>query len=170
VRRVVRATDLCVVDAGGVVGRHVGDGVVAFFPVEVFDSESAAARACVTAARDIGSAMKVVAGRCDLDAEELSMRFGLHWGSTVFMGNISTAARSEVTALGDQVNETARIEACAIGGRTLASKDLVERLDIDDADALALDPDNLVYNQLRELGTATDKARRDAPAIPVCEV
>ncbi len=29
-RRLVRAADQCVVDAGGLVGRHVGDGVVAF--------------------------------------------------------------------------------------------------------------------------------------------
>jgi class 3 adenylate cyclase len=170
VRRIVRATDQCVVRAGGVVGRHVGDGVVAFFPVEVFESESAAARACLTAARDIEAAMVGVAERCGLPADDLTMRFGLHWGSTVFMGNISTAARSEVTALGDQVNEAARIEACATGGRTLASKDLVERLDLDDADALGLDPDSLSYAQLSDLNTATDKARRDAPAIPVCEV
>ena len=46
-RRIVAATDQCVVDAGGVVGRHVGEGVVAFFPVETFDSESGAARACI---------------------------------------------------------------------------------------------------------------------------
>ena len=56
------------------------------------------------------------------------MRFGLHWGSTRFMGNISTAARAEVTARGDEVNEAARIEACATGGRILASKPIVERL------------------------------------------
>jgi class 3 adenylate cyclase len=28
-RRLVRAADQCVIDAGGLVGRHVGDGVVA---------------------------------------------------------------------------------------------------------------------------------------------
>ncbi len=31
-RRMARAADGCVIDAGGLVGRHVGDGVVAFFP------------------------------------------------------------------------------------------------------------------------------------------
>ena len=34
------------------------------------------------------------------------------------------------------------IEACATGGRTLASKDLVERLNQKDADVLGLDPDH----------------------------
>ena len=86
------------------------------------------------------------------------------------MGSINTSGRSEVAALGDEVNEGARIEACATGGRTLASKDLIERLDVHDADALGLDPDRLTYTALRDLETATEKARRDAPAIPVCDV
>ena len=120
------------VDHSGIVGRHVGDGVVAFFPVVV--------------------------------------RFGLHWGASVFIGNISTAARSEVTALGVEVNEAARIEACGTGGRILASKPLVERLTVDDGAAIGIDPDRLGYTQLADLPTATEKARRDAPAIAVCEL
>jgi hypothetical protein len=51
------------------------------------------------------------------------LRFGMHWGANLYVGNITTAGRSEVTALGDE-----------------------------------------------DLETATEKARRDAPAIPVCEV
>jgi class 3 adenylate cyclase len=169
-RRIVRETDRCVVDAGGLVGRHVGDGVAAFFPVEVFTSESAAACACVSAARNIRAAMPAIAARCGLTTEQLMMRFGLHWGSTIFMGNIGTVARSEVTALGDEVNEAARIEACATGGRMLASKPLVERLSDGDFTTLEIDPDHLAYTQLTNLTAATDKARRDAPAIAVCEL
>jgi class 3 adenylate cyclase len=37
-RRLARATDQCVIDAGGLVGRHVGDGVVAFFLAETAGS------------------------------------------------------------------------------------------------------------------------------------
>ena len=98
------------------------------------------------------------------------LRFGLHWGANLYVGQITTKGRTEVTALGDQVNETARIEACATGGRTLASKDLLERLETDDAAALDLDPDRITYTALADLSTATEKARRDAPAIAVCEV
>ena len=36
--------------------------------------------------------------------------------------------RRWTTALGDDVNDAARIEACATGGLTLASKHLIERL------------------------------------------
>ena len=98
------------------------------------------------------------------------MRFGLHWGSTLYVGNITTAGRGEVTALGDEVNEAARIEACASGGRALASKELIERLEADDAAAIGLDPDRITYTALAELNSATEKARRDAPAIAVCDV
>lgn len=169
-RRLVRAADRCVIDAGGLVGRHVGDGVVAFFLAESLGSESAAARACVEAARALQVAVRDVAARSNLTADDVVVRFGLHWGSTLYVGNILTAGRSEVTALGDEVNETARIEACASGGRTLASKELLERLDAADAAALGVDPARLTYTVLADLSTATEKARRDAPAIAVHDV
>jgi class 3 adenylate cyclase len=169
-RRLVRAADQCVVDAGGVVGRHVGDGVGAFFLAENAGSEAAAARACITAARALRAAVADVAARSDLQPEDIALRFGLHWGSTLYVGQIATSGRSELTALGDEVNEAARIEACATGGRALASKDLMERLQANDALAIDLDPDRVTYTALGDLSTATEKARRDAPAIAVCEV
>ena len=170
VRRIVRTTDQAIVDHGGIVGRHVGDGVVAFFPVAPTGSESAATRSAVEAARTIQDAMTAVADRAGVEAGAVVVRFGLHWGASIFMGNISTAARSEVTALGDEVNETARIEACATGGRILASKQLVERLSRDDGAEIGVDPDRISYTQLTDLSTATEKARRDAPALAVCEL
>jgi class 3 adenylate cyclase len=94
----------------------------------------------------------------------------LRQGRTLYMGRVNAKGRSELTALGDEMNETARIEACATGGRALASKSLIERLDQVDADAIALEYRHLTYTPLAELATATDKARRDAPAIAVCEV
>lgn len=169
-RRMVRATDQCIVDAGGLAGTHVGDGVVAFFPAELFASVSDAARACICAARSVRAAMPGVAARSDIAPDDLVMRFGLHWGSTIYIGNISTAARGEVTALGDEVNEAARIEACATGGRMLASKALIERLEEPDAALVDVDPNRLSYTLLADLASATDKARRDAPAIAVCEL
>lgn len=169
-RRLVRAADRCVIEAGGIVGRHAGDGVVAFFLAETLGSESGAARACITAARALRDALPAVAARSELRDPQISLRFGLHWGSTLYMGSILTRGRSEVTALGDEVNEAARIEACATQGRTLASKALVERLSRTDAVALDIDIVRTTYTPLAELATATDKARRDAPSIAVCDV
>ena len=167
-RRLVRAADQCVVDAGGVVGRHLGDGVTAFFLAETIGGESLAARASIEAARSLRGALPEIASRSDLDPNDLVFRFGLHWGSTLYVGLIKSIARSEVTALGDEVNETARIEACAKGGRTLASKSLVERLTRQDAQDLGIE--GVSYTLLGDLESATEKARRDASMISVCEV
>ena len=46
----------------------------------------------------------------------------------------------------------------------------MERLEPEDAAALGLDPGHATYPALGELATATEKARRDAPALAVCEV
>jgi class 3 adenylate cyclase len=170
VRRMTRAADKCVIDAGGLVGRHIGDGVTAFFVAETGESESAAARACITAARSLQTAMLQIADRHDLARAEVTIRAGLHWGTTLYIGSIITLGRTEVTALGDEVNEAARIEACATDGRILASKGLIERLDVTDAATLGIEPNRITYTQLSDLDTATDKARRDAPAIPVCDI
>ena len=170
VRRMARTADQCVIDAGGLVGSHAGDGVVAFFLAELCGSESLAARECITAARTLRASIGDVAAKSDLQPEDVVLRFGLHWGASLYVGQITTGGRSEVTALGDQVNETARIEACATGGRALASKDLIERLAPDDALKLDLDPEAITYTPLGDLSTATEKARRDAPAIAVHEI
>ena len=167
-RRLVRAADESVVQAGGIVGRHLGDGVTAFFLAETLGTESAAARACIEASRSLREAAAGIAERSQLDPAELILRFGLHWGSTLYVGLFKSIARAEVTAMGDEVNEAARIEACASGGRTLASKELIERLS--KADAAAFEIDRVSYTTLGALSPATDKARRDAPSISVCEI
>jgi class 3 adenylate cyclase len=169
-RRLIRVADECIITSGGLLGRHVGDGVVAFFLSASAGSESAAARSCIEAARAVSHALPEVAAQSDLAPDELVMRFGLHWAATPYVGQIATGARTEVTALGEEVNEGARIEACADRGRILASKVLLERLDHHDAAALGLLPGRMTYIPLAELPTATETARRDAPSIAVCEV
>lgn len=169
-RRLVREADRCVIEAGGLVGQHAGDGVVGFFLAETAGSEAAAAAGCVRAARATRDSLPGIAHKNDLAAEDLRMRFGLHWGATLYVGQIATLGRTEVTALGDEVNEAARIEACASGARILASKALVERLDAPAAAALSIDRGRIAYTLLGDLPTATDKARRDAPTIAVCEL
>jgi len=169
-RRLVFSADHCVVQAGGLVGRHAGDGVTAFFLAENLGSDAAAARACLESARALRAAAADVAVRSDVEPGDLVLRFGLHWGSTLYVGAITTEGRFEVTAMGDEVNEAARIEACATGGLTLASKDLIERLTPDDALELGLNPSRMKYTPLAGLASATEKARRDAPSLAVCAI
>jgi class 3 adenylate cyclase len=168
-RRLVRSADQCIIEHGGIVGRHAGDGVAAFFLAETAGSESAASRSCIETARALKGALPDIAARSGLQTD-VSYRLGLHWAATPYVGRITTAGRTEVTALGDEVNEAARIEACATGGRTIASKVLIERLDPVDAEILGIGQDRATYTPLADLATATDKARRDAPSIAVCDV
>jgi class 3 adenylate cyclase len=170
IRRLAHGGDRAVVNVDGIVGKHVGDGITAFFLAEDGRPESAAARSCIEAMRAIRGVASSVAERSGLDPAEVTMRFGLHWGATLYVARLLTSGRAEVTALGDEMNEAARIEACATGGRALASKALLERLDPADAKALGIDVQRLAYTPLAELATASEKARRDAPAIPVCEL
>jgi class 3 adenylate cyclase len=170
VRRLVRAADECILDYEGIVGRHAGDGIVAFFLGDTATSESAAARSCIAAAMTLRDTLAEIVKRGEVALPDLSLRFGLHWGATLYVGAILSPGRSEVTALGDEMNEAARIEACAAGGRMLASKALIERLNRSDAETLGLDTRRATYTALGDLPTSTDKARRDAPAIAVCDV
>ena len=98
------------------------------------------------------------------------MNVGIHWGGALYLGQVVTGGRLEVTALGDEVNEAARIQQSARDGELLASKSLLERLEPDDAEALGLDPDRIRYRMLAELEGVTDKARRDAGSVPVTEL
>src|SRR6478735_8332319 len=85
VRGWIRAADQCVVDAGGIVGRHAGDGVVAFFLAETAGAESAAARSSIAAARTLRDSLMDIAAHTEIPASEVSLRFGLHWGATLYI-------------------------------------------------------------------------------------
>ncbi len=169
-RRLAGAADRCVIDAGGLVGKHVGDGVVAFFLAETagLGVRRGAGLYRGFALAERGDRRGRHPQRASTGGPRPALRPAL--GIESLRRQHHHPGRSEVTALGDEVNEAARIEACASGGRALASKNLIERLDPEDAAALDLDPDHVTYTTLGDLETATEKARRDAPTIPVCEV
>jgi class 3 adenylate cyclase len=167
VRDLTDLIDTAVIARSGIVGKHAGDGGSALFLAEEFaGSESAAARAAIEAARAIRDGSATL-GPGDV---EVQVNAGLHWGATLMIGQVATTGRLEVTALGDQMNECARIEGAAREGAILASKDLVERLGTSDAEATGLDPDALAYTMLGEIDGASDKAVRDAGAIAVTAV
>ena len=172
VAHITSAIDRVVIDHVGIVGKHVGDGATAFFLADDAGSSSAAARAAVAAARGVaeaaGEAAKEVAEETGLiQSTELKVNVGVHWGGTLYMGQLVTGGRLEVTALGDAVNECARIQQSAREGEVLASKNLIEHLEDSDAEALGLDPDSMVYRTVADLPGADEKAIRDAGTIPV---
>jgi class 3 adenylate cyclase len=154
------------------VGKHAGDGVTAFFLTDDLGSSSATARAAIETARSIAEATATIAKELKdetglVDPTDCLVNVGVHWGGTLYMGQLVTGGRLEVTALGDEVNECARIQQTAREGQALASKTLVEHLSDEDAGALGLDPDSLLYKMVADLPEAGEKAIRDAGTIPV---
>jgi class 3 adenylate cyclase len=174
IRELVTAIDDAVVARRGLIGKHTGDGVTAFFLADEHGSRSAASRAALEAAQEIAQIAERVAtgGRAGRLLESGGWRFntGLHWGSTLYIGQIATGGRLEVAALGDEFNEALRIQQSARGGVTLASKALLERLDPEDAAAVGLEPHRMTYTTVAELPHASEKALRDAGTIAITEL
>ncbi|WP_018330268.1 adenylate/guanylate cyclase domain-containing protein [Actinomycetospora chiangmaiensis] len=181
VRRFTTVFDDLVARHGGIVGKHAGDGASAFFLADCAagpgaGSESTAARAALavglTLAEEVCTIVEALAADgAGVGPDDCRVNVGVHWGADLYIGQIVTGGRLEVTALGDEVNECARVEQVARGGQTLVSKTLVERLDADDAAALGFDPRRLTYRPLADLaGEGDPKAVRDAGTLAVVDL
>ena len=175
IRDLTTAIDELVGTKGGIVGKHAGDGVTAFFLADDVGSPSGAARAAIGAALEIVELPKRVAGDLAADIGEIEdelcrIKVGVHWGSRLYMGQLVTGGRLEVTALGDAVNECARIQEAARGGQVLASKNVIESLSAEDAHAISLDPERVLYSALGDIADVSDKVKRDAGGIPVASL
>jgi class 3 adenylate cyclase len=175
VRDLTTEMDQAVIRHRGIVGKHAGDGVTAFFLVDDFESPSACAAGAIEAAHEVRRTAYTVAdemaGRTGLfEGSDCAINIGLHWGGTLFMGQVVTGGRLEVTALGDEVNEGARIQQSARDGAVLASKALIERLSVEDGRRIGVDPEEVVYKTVAELPGADAKAMRDAGTLPVTEL
>jgi class 3 adenylate cyclase len=175
IRDIRTALEATVSERGGIVGKHAGDGVTALFLSEQLGSESGAARAALETARSLpDSAKQAAAALADealpVDVDGCRLKVAVHWGPSLYVGQIATQSRLEISALGDEMNEGARIEQVAAGDQVLASKPLLERLSEDDASAVGLDPERIAYRALAEIEGASEKARRDAGSIAVADV
>jgi len=157
--------DHAAISRAGIVGRHAGDGMTAFFLAEHAGSRAEACAAALDAGREIVDWRPAGMAR-----GELKINAGVHWGGALYLGQVITGGRLEVTALGDEVNECARIQQTARDGVLLASKPLVERLDPEHAQDFGLDPLTITYRTVGELPGVTEKAVRDAGGVPVVSV
>jgi class 3 adenylate cyclase len=172
IRAITTAMDDVVVAHKGIVGKHAGDGGSAFFLSEDLDSDSKAVRAAIEAARAITVAAQTAAKEVGeetglVESADTVVNVAVHWGGGLYMGQLVTGGRLEVTALGDHVNECARIQEAACDGEVLGSKALIEHLSAEDAEALGIDPDGVVYRVVAELPGVSEKAKNDAGSIPV---
>ena len=166
IRTITSEIDRIVSAAGGVVGRHAGDGASAFFLADEAGSASRAASAAIEAAARLTALGPQAAQEVGIGDSDVRLNVGVHWGATLYMGQL-TGGRLEVTALGGEVNECARVQESARGGSVLATKDLLERLDDADSGRLGLDPGAVSYTALNEIEGVPEKAIRDAGGLAV---
>lgn len=174
IRTLATNADAAIASNGGVVGRHAGDGVGGFFLLDDGGSASQVAASAVKAAYEIhrraNDAIDDVVRAAELDRSDYGMNIGLHWGASLYMGQLVPGGRLDVTALGDSVNECARVQEAANDGCLLASKQLIEQLSNDDATAVGLELDKLLYKPISEIDHVSEKAARDAGLIPVTKL
>jgi class 3 adenylate cyclase len=171
---VAKRIDDIIIRHSGLVGKHAGDGASAYFLQNDHNGISAVIRAAIVSAREIQIETKAIANeilkQAGIKGINISIKCALHWGSTLYIGQIVSGGRLEVSALGDEVNECARLESATEGGETLASKALLERLDSEDASDLAIPIDSLIYRPLNEFAGIDPKAIRDTGNISVCKI
>lgn len=169
------AIDAAVARECGIAGKHAGDGVTAFFLSDQLGSDSAAAMAALHTAMQLprvaaDAAEALAAEGVELDSRGCRLNVAVHWSGGLYIGQIVTGGRLEVTALGDEVNECARIEQSARGGAILASKGVIERLTPENAAAVGIDAPHCTYRPLAELEGVDEKARRDAGIVAVARL
>ena len=163
IRELWTKIDEVVAQETGIVGKHAGDGASAFFLVDDLRTPSAAAAAAIQAARRIHELSEEVFQ--EITGSQCQMKIGLHWGGSLYMGQLIPGSRLDVTALGDEVNETARLEDIAGVGETVVSKQLLEQLSEDDAASVGIDLEKVTYRLVSEWDGATEKAVRDAGGV-----
>lgn len=158
--------DEIVTDERGISARHSAEGGSAFFLVEDLGSPSAAAAAAISAARGIQEVARSTRKGSGVDCE---MSIALHWGTHVYVGQLA-AGPPNVAALGDDVNEAARLHEIAGANEMIASKQILEQLSDDDAARLGLDIDRMTYTFVPDLPAAPKRSIRENLRVPVAHL
>ncbi|BAS26964.1 CHASE2 domain-containing protein [Limnochorda pilosa] len=114
-----------VLEAGGMVDKYVGDGLLALFGAPLPDPGHA--RAALAVAEEIRrSLLALNEARGLAGAPVLQARIALHSGE-VIAGSVGTAERLDYTAVGDPVNLCARLEKAAAPGEVVATRAVFDR-------------------------------------------
>lgn len=114
-QRFYRVCAMAVDDAGGLVDKFLGDGVVAFF-VPVFTGDGGPAASAIRAGRRILDG--VAAGG---EGDVLPVGVGVHTG-LAYVGVLGTeSGKLDFTGVGDAVNTAARLGSVAAAGELLVS-------------------------------------------------
>ncbi len=142
-----------ITDAGGIVDKYMGDGLLAVFNKP---DAAASAKAGLRAAIEIGLALDSFNQRLKAEGSPgIRIGMGLHLGDLV-LGEIGAAGHASQTIIGDAVNVASRLESetKALGVELLVSDELLQAAD------LTINPDRIRLFQLRGVS-------QPVPALPV---
>ena len=142
----------CVIDAGGIIDKFTGDGLMATFGAlgDPSNGAAAAARAALEMRRQIA---EVNRDRATAGLPVVQFGIGIHTGE-VILGAIGLPERSQYDAIGDAVNTAARLEA-------LTKEYHVDAV-LSEATAGRLRADGVA---LRPLGEATVRGKANAVTV-----
>ena len=134
----LRAMARCVIEAGGILDKFLGDGLMAIFGA--MGDPTHGARAATRAALAMRERLAALNAEREARGEPV-VRFGvgLHTGDVV-LGAVGLPERSDYTAIGDTVNTASRMESLTKEFRVDAvlSEETVDHLDGDRASAAPL--------------------------------
>lgn len=164
-----RSIDDSLLAHGGIVGKHVGDGAVAFVIGD--ENPSSAVKNALKAAIDAQNKVDKMGKQLNKELEGevgLKLNGAIHYSQGLYMGQVVTGGRLEVTALGEEVNECARMLEAAKNGSIILSKSLCETLSVPFAHAgYDFDPSSLVYTPLSEFDNLSHKGNNDSGHLSV---
>ena len=98
----------CITNAGGMVDKFIGDGVMALFGVES-GPEEGSRQALIAAKEMVQGVNRLSESLRDELAQPLKIGIGIHCGSAV-VGRMGYGATVHVTAIGDTVNVASRLQ------------------------------------------------------------
>ena len=162
--RYFEAVGGAVAQAGGIANQYTGDGVMALFGVDV-DSSTACRQAILASSlmiERVAALSRVLGGELD---GPLRIGVGIHTGSVV-VGEMGYGGTRYLTAVGDTVNTTSRLEALTkeYACELVVSEEALKRAGIDAADC----PHHELALRNREAPlkiVVVDKARRLADRV-----
>lgn len=118
IERFYALADAAIVEAGGSVDKHLGDGIMALFGAPIAHGDDA-----LRALRAAQALHALMPGLSRESGHDVSLHVGLAAGEAI-VGGLGGEAHRQYTALGDAVNLAARIVAQAKTGETLLSDEV----------------------------------------------
>jgi hypothetical protein len=173
IRAVIAEIDDVIVRAPGLAAGHAAGRVTALFLAEDLGSGSRAARAAIAAAREMTARVRGVADRLLAthgEQRSYTWNVALHWADAIYLGQVTTRSRLEITALGRELDECAWIQQWARGGEVLASNGLIEQLSARHAMRLGLRRERLVFRALDTPPPAAMASGEDGSVISVTDI